>query len=45
MFSRSVALSAGKSHEVYIKQTADGYITTMPVQAAEWEGVLRYEQP
>ena len=26
---------------MYIKQTADGYITTMPVQAAEWEGVLR----
>ena len=41
MFSRPVALSTGKSHEVYIKQTADGYITTMPVQAAEWEGVLR----
>lgn len=29
------------SHENYVRKTADGYICTMPVQAAEWQGLFR----
>lgn len=30
-----------RSHEGMVRQTRDGYICTMPVQAAEWEGLFR----
>jgi|TARA_B100000315_G_scaffold229068_1_gene238387 crotonobetainyl-CoA:carnitine CoA-transferase CaiB-like acyl-CoA transferase len=28
-------------HSIFVRQTADGYIATMPVKAAEWEGAFR----
>ena len=30
-----------RSHEGMVRQTRDGYICTMPVQASEWEGLFR----
>lgn len=30
-----------RTHEGMVRQTRDGYICTMPVQAAEWEGLFR----
>ena len=30
-----------RSHEGMVRQTRDGYICTMPVQAAEWHGLFR----
>ena len=30
-----------RSHESMVRQTRDGYICTMPVQAAEWQGLFR----
>ena len=30
-----------RSHESMVRQTRDGYICTMPVQAAEWHGLFR----
>ena len=30
-----------RSHEGMVRQTRDGYICTMPVQAAEWQGLFR----
>ena len=30
-----------RSHENMVRQTRDGYICTMPVQAAEWHGLFR----
>ena len=30
-----------RSHEAMVRQTRDGYICTMPVQAAEWHGLFR----
>ena len=30
-----------RSHANMVRQTKDGYICTMPVQAAEWEGLFR----
>lgn len=30
-----------RSHESMVRQTQDGYICTMPVQAAEWHGLFR----
>ena len=33
--------SGRRSHEGMVRQTRDGYICTMPVQAAEWHGLFR----
>ena len=30
-----------RSHEAMVRQTRDGYICTMPVQAAEWHGLFQ----
>ena len=32
---------AAGSHEAMVRQTRDGYICTMPVQAAEWLGLFQ----
>ncbi len=33
--------SGYRSHERMVRETKDGYICTMPVQAAEWQGLFR----